>query len=121
MAVPGRALVAATAYELGGWRHAAIAALLAGGLGCSPFIESFTLSGELVAALPAVASAWCFLRWLRGGGAAWVALAGVLTGCAVMVKQSAFDAGLAAVVSIVLMRPAGWRRALALLGAGVLV
>jgi hypothetical protein len=38
-----------------------------------------------------------------------------------MVKQSAFDAGLGAAVSIVLARPAGWRRALAFLGAGAFV
>jgi len=129
-AIRGAAIVAgvllllaltATAFELGGRRYAATVALLGGAFGCSPFIESFTLAGELVASVPAVASAYCFLRWLNRGGMQWIALAGLLTGCAVMVKQSAFDAGLAAAILLVTARPAGWRRALGLLVGAALV
>lgn len=70
--------------------------------GASPFIESFTLSGELLAALPAVLSLLAFTGYLRGGDRRWLLLAGLLAGCAVMVKQSAFDAGLAAVAFLLI-------------------
>lgn len=114
-------LVAATAHELGGRRRAGIAAVLAGAFGCSPLIESFTLSGELVAAVPSVAAAYCFVRWQRRGGVAWIGAAGLLSGCAVMVKQSAFDVALAAGALLLLSRPPRWRRALMLLAIGALV
>jgi hypothetical protein len=82
------------------------AGLLAATVGASPFIESFTLSGELLASLPSVLSLLCFCLYLEGRGRAWpsnrllisLAGAGALTGIALLVKQSAFDAGLAAVV-----------------------
>jgi hypothetical protein len=109
---------------------AVTAGLLAATVGASPFIESFTLSGELLASLPAVLSLLCFCLYLEARGRAgssdslflgstrpqgrrWpvvqpfsasnrllLSLAGaaVLTGIAVLIKQSAFDAGLAAVV-----------------------
>jgi hypothetical protein len=109
---------------------AVTAGLLAATVGGSPFIESFTLSGELLASLPAVLSLLCFCRYLEGReraessnrlllgstrpqGRRWPVLqpffasnrlllslagAGALTGIAVLIKQSAFDAGLAAVV-----------------------
>src|SRR5207244_7723026 len=67
---------------------------------------SFTLSGELLASLPAVLSLLCFCTYLDGRERGWsrsrlllsLAGAGALTGIAVLIKQSAFDAGLAAVV-----------------------
>lgn len=106
------------------------AGLLAATVGGSPFIESFTLSGELLASLPAVLSLLCFCAYLgardrsdssnrlspgstRPKGRRWAVIqpfpasnrlllslvgAGALTGIAVLIKQSAFDAGLAAVV-----------------------
>ncbi len=85
---------------------AVTAGLLAATVGASPFIESFTLSGELLASLPAVLSLLCFCAYLDGRERAWprsrlllsLAGAGVLTGIAMLIKQSAFDAGLAAVV-----------------------
>jgi hypothetical protein len=85
---------------------AVTAGLLAATVGASPFIESFTLSGELLASLPAVLSLLCFCGYLRQQerGASRnrlllrLAGAGLLTGIAVLIKQSAFDAGLAAVV-----------------------
>jgi hypothetical protein len=85
---------------------AVTAGLLAATVGASPFIESFTLSGELLASLPAVLSLLCFCAYLDGRKRGWprsrlfvsLAGAGALTGIAVLIKQSAFDAGLAAVV-----------------------
>ncbi len=76
----------------------AAAGLLLATFGASPFIESFTLAGELLASLPAVLSLLAFVGYLRGRQLTWLIVAGLLTGCAVMIKQSAFDAGLAAVL-----------------------
>jgi 4-amino-4-deoxy-L-arabinose transferase-like glycosyltransferase len=78
------------------------AAVLMATFGASPFIESFTLSGELLASLPAVLSLLAFTGYLRNRDRRWLLLAGLLTGCAVMVKQSAFDAGLAAVAFLLI-------------------
>jgi 4-amino-4-deoxy-L-arabinose transferase-like glycosyltransferase len=95
---------------------AAAAGLLAATVGASPFVESFTLSGELLASLPAVLSLLCFCAYLRGRRVAWLLLAGALTGLAVLIKQSAFDAGLAAVVFLL------WReRRRGLAPAGLLI
>jgi len=77
---------------------ATIAGLTLATVGSSPFIESFTLSGELLAAVVAGASMLAFVLYLNRGALRWLILAGLLTGCAVLVKQSAFDAGAAAVV-----------------------
>jgi 4-amino-4-deoxy-L-arabinose transferase-like glycosyltransferase len=71
--------------------------LLLATFGASPFIESFTLAGELLASLPAVLSLLAFAVYLRRPTVPWLVLTGLLTGCAVLVKQSAFDAGFAAV------------------------
>src|SRR4029453_7347429 len=84
---------------------AVTAGLLAATVGASPFIESFTLSGEPLASLPAVLSLLVFCAYLQGRerGASrnrlllTLAAAGALTGIALLIKQSAFDAGLAAV------------------------
>jgi 4-amino-4-deoxy-L-arabinose transferase-like glycosyltransferase len=95
---------------------AAVAGLLAATVGASPFVESFTLSGELLASLPAVVSLLCFSLYLRNRQARWLVTAGLLTGLGVLVKQSAFDAGLAAVVYLL------WReRRRGLAPAGLLV
>src|SRR5437588_29375 len=127
---------------------AVTAGLLAATVGASPFIESFTLSGELLASLPAVLSLLCFCRYLEGReragssnrlllssarphGRGWpmvrpffasnrlllsLAGAGALTGIALLIKQSAFDAGLAAIVYLL------WReRSRGLVPAAVLV
>ena len=101
-AVVAALVVAATmllTLRLAGGRITAVAAgLLAATVGASPFIESFTLSGELLASLPALLSLICFSAYLRGRRLHWLLLAGLLTGGAVLIKQSAFDAGLAAVI-----------------------
>src|SRR6476646_5292545 len=73
-------------------------------LGASPFIESFTLSGELLASLPAVVSLIAFVQYQRGGRMRWLVACGLLTGCAVLMKQSGFDGGLAAVAFLLLCR-----------------
>ena len=74
---------------------AVAAGILAVTAGASPFIEGFTLSGELIAgALAAVAIA-VFLAGERSGSLAALACAGLVAGAAVTVKQSAFDAALA--------------------------
>jgi 4-amino-4-deoxy-L-arabinose transferase-like glycosyltransferase len=80
------------------------AGLLLATLGASPLIESFTLSGELLASLPAVLSLLAFAAYLRRGGGRWLVACGLLTGCAVMTKQSGFDGGLAAVAFLLITR-----------------
>jgi 4-amino-4-deoxy-L-arabinose transferase-like glycosyltransferase len=98
-AVVGVLVVLATmllALRLAGRIAALLAGLLAATVGASPFIESFTLSGELVASLWAVLSLLAFTAYRRGRvGLGPVFLAGLLGGVAVMTKQSAVDAVLA--------------------------
>src|SRR6059058_190492 len=94
---------------------AVTAGLLAATVGASPFIESFTLSGELLASLPAVLSLVAFVAYLSKRRTRWLLLAGVLTGIAVLTKQSAFDGGLAAIAFLL------WReRRRGLVPAGML-
>jgi hypothetical protein len=129
---------------------AVTAGLLAATVGASPLIESFTLSGELLASLPAVLSLVCFCRYLelrkragssnRGStgprGQGWPMLhaflasnrlllslagAGALTGIAVLIKQSAFDAGLAAIVYLLWRERKRGLAPAAVLVAGALV
>jgi len=88
----------AVALRLAGRLAACACGLLMATVGASPFLESFTLAGELLSSLPAILSLLVFTAYLRSRATGWLVLAGVLTGCAVMVKQSAFDAGLAIVV-----------------------
>jgi 4-amino-4-deoxy-L-arabinose transferase-like glycosyltransferase len=89
------------ALRLGGRITASAAALLLATAGSSPFIESFTLSGELLATLPAALSLLAFVAYVRRRRPELLLVAGVLTGSAFMVKQSALDAGLAAVAYLV--------------------
>jgi len=98
--------------QIGATLTAWTAAILLACLGSSPWIESFTLSGELLASLCAVSSFLAFLRYLSGRRAEWLVAAGLLTGCAVMTKQSGFDAGLAAGVYLLVVER---RRSLAAL------
>jgi 4-amino-4-deoxy-L-arabinose transferase-like glycosyltransferase len=92
----------AVALRICGTMEAIAAGLLLATFGASPFIESFTLAGELLAAFPAVLSLLAFTAYLRGRRMLWLVVAGLLTGCAVMIKQSAFDAGLAAFVFLLM-------------------
>jgi 4-amino-4-deoxy-L-arabinose transferase-like glycosyltransferase len=104
--------------RLAGRIPATIAGLTMATVGGSPFIESFTLSGELLAAVVAGASMLAFVLYLQGGATRWLVVAGLLTGCAVLVKQSAFDAGAAAAVYLVwTRRRAGLAPALVLMAA----
>jgi 4-amino-4-deoxy-L-arabinose transferase-like glycosyltransferase len=118
-AVAAALLVAVTMVvtaRVAGRIPATIAGLTLATVGSSPFIESFTLSGELLAAVVAVASMLAFVVHLERGALRWLVVAGLLTGCAVLVKQSAFDAGAAAAVYLV------WtRRRSGLVPAAVLV
>ena len=93
--------------RLAGRIPATIAGLLLATVGASPFIESFTFSGELLASLAAVLSMIAFLLYLRHDAWPWLVACGLLTGCAVMIKQSGFDAGLAAVAFLLLTRRRG--------------
>lgn len=112
------ALVVLIAHEIGGRRLAAIAALLLGLFGSSPLIESFTLSGELLASLPSAAAILCLLRYLKTDRAAWLVAVGLFAGCAVMIKQSAFDAGLAVLATLFVTRHrSAWKPALLVVGA----
>jgi 4-amino-4-deoxy-L-arabinose transferase-like glycosyltransferase len=108
MAAVAAALLAAVTMlvtaRLAGRIPATIAGLTMATVGSSPFIESFTLSGELLAAVVAVASMLAFILYLQGGAMRWLVVAGLLTGCAVLVKQSAFDAGGAAAVYLLWTR-----------------
>lgn len=106
--------------RLAGRIPAILAGLLLATLGASPFIESFTLSGELLASLPAVLALLVFTGYLRDGRWLWLAGCGLLTGVAVMTKQSGFDAGLAAVLYLLVSRRlAGIRPAAVVLGAAL--
>ena len=106
------------ALRLGGRITALSAGLLVATAGSSPFIESFTLSGELLSSVPALLSLVAFCAYRRSRRAWWLLVAGLLTGCALMIRQSAFDAGLAAIALLVLEeRRRAWRP-VALLLAG---
>jgi 4-amino-4-deoxy-L-arabinose transferase-like glycosyltransferase len=98
------ALTMVVTARLAGRIPATIAGLAMATVGASPFIESFTLSGELLASVAAVASMLAFVVYLERGALHWLILAGLFTGCAVLVKQSAFDAGAAAAVYLVWTR-----------------
>ncbi len=88
-------LVAAVGRRLGGSLTACLAGALLALAGSSPWIEAFTLSGELAAALLAVGSMLLFLLSDEGRRLPVLAAAGLMGGCAIMVKQPAFDAVLA--------------------------
>src|SRR5438105_3491610 len=109
------------ALRLGGRITALSAGLLVATAGSSPFIESFTLSGELLSSIPALLSLVAFCAYLRSRRAHWLLVAGLLTGCALMIRQSAFDAGLAAIALLVVReRRRAWHSvSLLLAGAAV--
>ena len=98
------ALTMAVTARVAGRIAAVGTGLLVATAGASPFIESFTLSGELLASLAACASMLAFVTHLRSGRREWLVVAGLLTGCAVMLKQSGFDAGAAAALYLVITR-----------------
>jgi len=123
-AIAGALVVAVTMVvtaRLAGRIPATIAGLAMATVGAAPFIESFTLSGELLASFFAVASLLAFVLYLERSAPGWLIAAGLLTGCAVLVKQSAFDAGAAAAVYLVWTRRRGGIAPAAALVAGAFV
>src|SRR6266542_1490842 len=68
----------ALATRLCGRIEGAAAGLLLATFGASPFIESFTLAGELLASLPAVLSLLAFVAYLRRRQLPWLVLPGLL-------------------------------------------
>lgn len=107
--------------RLAGRIPATIAGLAMATVGASPFIESFTLSGELLASFFAVGSLLAFVLYLERRAPGWLVAAGLLTGCAVLVKQSAFDAGAAAAVYLLVTRRRGGIAPVAVLVAAAFV
>jgi hypothetical protein len=105
------AVLVVLAFALGevarGRLPALVAGVLAATAGASPFIEGFTLSGELVASVLAAAAILAFLRNEQTGATGWLVVAGLAAGSAWMVKQSFFDAAAAVVVCLL----GAWRRA----------
>jgi 4-amino-4-deoxy-L-arabinose transferase-like glycosyltransferase len=93
--------------RLAGPVAAAAAALLLGTLGASPWIESFTLQGELIAALPAAAAVLAYSEYAVRRRLQWLVAAGLLAGAAPMVKQSALDGFLA--IAALLAWTRAWR------------
>ena len=123
-AIAGALVVAMTMVvtaRLAGRIPATIAGLAMATVGAAPFIESFTLSGELLASFFAVASLLAFVLYLERSAPGWLIAAGLLTGCAVLVKQSAFDGGAAAAVYLVCTRRRGGIAPAAALVAGAFV
>jgi len=115
------ALTMAVAARMAGRIAAVGAGLLVATAGASPFIESFTLSGELLASLAACASMLAFVTHLRSGRGEWLVAAGFLTGCAVMLKQSGFDAGAAAAIYLLVTRRRAGLAPVTVLAASALV
>src|SRR3954451_8807727 len=102
-AVAAAAVVGATfllAREVGGRRAAVPAAVVAGVLLGSADLEAVYTPGELLAAVPATASVTALVLAHRRGSVRPVVLAGTLAVAAVLIKQSAIDAGVAGVVFV---------------------
>jgi 4-amino-4-deoxy-L-arabinose transferase-like glycosyltransferase len=113
-------LLAGIGWLIDGPRLAATAASLYAVLGVGPNIEGFTFNGELAAAVPATAAVGAVALALRTRRLRWFAVAGVLGGVAVVMKQSGFDGFLVALVAALAVRADRRTRALrvALVAAG---
>jgi len=116
--------VGAAAWALGGRRAALVAAGLFAVLSPAPHLEGFTANGELLAAgfttITVAATAWW---WVRGDRRLLV-LAGLTGALGLLMKQSAFDGLVVAVVVVLTGRQGGVRRTgrdLAAVAAGVAV
>ena len=97
------------------------AAFLLAVLGSSPFIESFTLAGELLATVPVVLGLLVFARWLRVPSNTALLGVGLLAGVALTIKQSAIDGLLAPVLFLLFVeRRRAWRSVLVLAGGALL-
>ncbi|MGH3091957.1 MAG: glycosyltransferase family 39 protein [Gaiellaceae bacterium] len=95
-------LVFLVALRLAGRRAAVAAGVLAAVAGSSPYIEAFTLNGELLAAIPATAAILAFIVHQEREQAHWLVLAGLLAGFGLTLKQSAVDPLLAISAMLVL-------------------
>ncbi|MGI9117046.1 MAG: hypothetical protein ACR2JV_05360 [Gaiellales bacterium] len=100
--------VAVIAWTVGGRRAAVIAAWLMAVFGPAPHIEGFTANGELVGGAVAAVAVAIGLRWSVRPRVGLLLIAGVVAGCAPLVKQSAFDGAL--VVGVLVLVVAGRER-----------
>jgi hypothetical protein len=119
----GAALVLATMAVAGRGRQnlpALAAGALAATAAASPFIEGFTLAGEAVAAVLAALSVRFLLDWEERDEVRALVAAGVLAGAAMLVKQTAFDAGLVAATVVLVRRRRDALRPLAVLAASAM-
>ncbi|HEY7626264.1 MAG TPA: phospholipid carrier-dependent glycosyltransferase [Ilumatobacteraceae bacterium] len=110
------AAVAYVAFAIAGSRAAALAAVFVAVASANARIEGFIANGELLAGATAatgvaVACAYMF----RGRGQSWLFAAGVLSGCAISLKQSGCDGFAAVLVCLlagVVTRERTWRQVL---------
>ena len=86
------------AHRLGGPRAARTAAVLAAVLASAVALAAVFTPAELLAAVPAAASAGCLVLAHRRGRARELAAAGALAATALLIKQSFVDAGVAGAV-----------------------
>jgi 4-amino-4-deoxy-L-arabinose transferase-like glycosyltransferase len=95
------ACVTFTARAVAGDRAARTAAVLSAALAGSVALAAVLTPGELLASVPACASVGCLVaaQWRRQAG--WMATAGLLAVCAVLIKQSFLDAGFAGAVFLI--------------------
>ena len=105
------AVLVLLAFSIGALTGGTLSGLVAGALtataGASPFIEGFTLSGELIASVLAAAAVLAFVLYQPSERPGWLVVAGLAAGSAWMVKQSFFDAAVAIAVCLW----GSWRRA----------
>lgn len=104
------AVLVLLAFSIGALTGGTLSGLVAGALtataGASPFIEGFTLSGELIASVLAAAAVLAFVLYQPSERPGWLVVAGLAAGSAWMVKQSFFDAAVAIAVCLW----GSWRR-----------
>ena len=117
---------ASIARSLGGTRAGVVAAWIAALAGGAPIIEGFAANGELLAAALSVPGLAVAVGWMRGRWPVWwMLVAGLASGAALTVKQSAFEGIVAVAVWLVvaLVTRRRWWPGLvaagALFGAGV--
>jgi len=97
-------LSALVGERTGGWGRGLVVAALVATAGASPFVESFALSGELIASVVTAAAILLFVRYTESGRASWLLGSGLCAGSAWMVKQSAVDAAVTVGVCLALRR-----------------
>ena len=118
-------LLALIAFELfGSWRTGAVAGVLAAGHPVLLNSSSLPYNESLFVAL-LFGSVWCFLQWLRAPRVSWAIGAGVLSGLAILCRESAAPLLLAMAAFAMVMRPSGLRpavgAAVAMIGVATLL